>query len=892
MSASTLQIHQLPSGTGTHVETQLVSDLDNEVVDEEEMTTRLIEGYENEVVLDTDDEEMQTTGIVGRTRRIVGVAMDANQRPSSDHFKQINGFKSSPGFSQIGFEEPEELLEAKALHFVDRFLSANKENLPHVDEPLKTVMESSSSVSAGKGLQSLAKRINQVRNHMSGLGNFQWHERNEDVVQHFPQRKEAFSKCAGTRKSSILGILKVDDLGSEKDGGLGREKYEDCCPMEEVTLSTNPNTYLVKHAATEDNMVLSESENMRRSAGQCLEQRDTKSLQQHLANSFIEIDTSAMFDVGIGTQMAAEAMQALCSGTPAYCHLDDAYKGPQDTLEKSSKMAKVKKFSANAVSKARTCASIEVKPGRSKQVKGLPERVSNRHISLGNRISAGKTWKSPPAGCQVRQSKPLSSLRIAGNNPDSSTENTFLKGRRKRKSLHGNLLLVPAGTKCSSLSGATSREAAKNQQGENDVVSSTMRNYLKLERWDHPRGKRTRQSLRCHQNRYRRLCTSSRTGDGERDNDETVNDQGKSTGDIKNCYLKVYTRKRSARSFSNCISSEMNSERSLSKPHSVEPRAVGAPNSVGISKRTVPPVPLNGPPACRFSKVCSMNSLSSGSVRDERENQKKLSSTEKVNLCSESSVPSSHFINKEVPPIATGGERTERLHNKKRTRSSLEKELLRLGICESMPNLPLNSLRKRRDAADVRVSSRLGISIASSCLDATHFITDKFVRTRNMLEAMALGKPVVTHVWLENCGQARSLIDEKDYILRDAKKETEIGFSMPVSLARAKKHPLLLGQRVLITPTVKPDVELISSLVRAVHGQVIGMTRGISDETPPDDLFVLSCEDDYAVCAPLLKKGIAVYSAELLLNGIVIQKLEYKRHQLFQDQNKRNCSRT
>lgn len=75
--------------------------------------------------------------------------------------------------------------------------------------------------------------------------------------------------------------------------------------------------------------------------------------------------------------------------------------------------------------------------------------------------------------------------------------------------------------------------------------------------------------------------------------------------------------------------------------------------------------------------------------------------------------------------------------------------------------------------------------------DATHFVTDKFVRTRNMLEAIALGKPVVTYMWLESCGQASCFIDEKNYILRDLKKEKEIGFIMPVSLARSCQSPLL-----------------------------------------------------------------------------------------------------
>lgn len=90
-----------------------------------------------------------------------------------------------------------------------------------------------------------------------------------------------------------------------------------------------------------------------------------------------------------------------------------------------------------------------------------------------------------------------------------------------------------------------------------------------------------------------------------------------------------------------------------------------------------------------------------------------------------------------------------------------------------------------------QILARFNIPIASSSMEATHFVADKFTRTKNMLEAMALGKIVVTHLWLESCGQANCFIDEKNYILRDMKKEKEIGFSMPASLARARQKPLL-----------------------------------------------------------------------------------------------------
>lgn len=88
--------------------------------------------------------------------------------------------------------------------------------------------------------------------------------------------------------------------------------------------------------------------------------------------------------------------------------------------------------------------------------------------------------------------------------------------------------------------------------------------------------------------------------------------------------------------------------------------------------------------------------------------------------------------------------------------------------------------------------ARLGAHEALSISDATHFVADGFYRTMNMLEAVTRGKLIVTSMWLESCGAAGCFVNDNKYILRDAKKEKEMGFSMPKSLASACKHPLLL----------------------------------------------------------------------------------------------------
>lgn len=235
------------------------------------------------------------------------------------------------------------------------------------------------------------------------------------------------------------------------------------------------------------------------------------------------------------------------------------------------------------------------------------------------------------------------------------------------------------------------------------------------------------------------------------------------------------------------------------------------------------------------------------------------------------------------------------------SKPSVARELLELDPKNALPNRQRKDSRRKDMSScsilfshhlneDVikrqkKILARLGVCEAFAISDATHFVADSFFRTMNMLEAITLGKLVVTSMWLESCGQAGSFVDDKKYILRDAKKEREIGFSMPISLASACKHPLLLGKRVFVTPNVKPSRQVITSLVSASSGQPLErIGRSIRKEKEaPDDLLVISCEEDYESCVPLLEKGGKVFDSELLLNGIVIQKLEYERHRLFSD---------
>jgi len=193
-----------------------------------------------------------------------------------------------------------------------------------------------------------------------------------------------------------------------------------------------------------------------------------------------------------------------------------------------------------------------------------------------------------------------------------------------------------------------------------------------------------------------------------------------------------------------------------------------------------------------------------------------------------------------------------------------------------------HSMDKETIKMQTKILIYFGLQVAATISEATHFVAEKFARTRNMLQAIAMGIPIVTPSWLECCREARCFVDEKAYIMRDMKKEKELGFSMPVSLSRARKKPLLQGRRVLITPNAKPSKELLKSLVVAAHGQPLErITASTMKKKIFEGAFVLSCEQDHSVCMPLIESGLEVFDSELLLNGIVTQKLEFARYRLF-----------
>ncbi|XP_028102436.1 uncharacterized protein LOC114301670 [Camellia sinensis] len=935
------------------VETQLENlDGDTEVLDIpdciEDIATQMADDYEDEVVLDSDDETVHKT--VTGSKISIRNMFDGNKRSetkceSQDGEKDGALLTSECETAKLNYndsQEAGELSQANALGFLDHYLSFNNMNLSEEVSLTKTGWQKSPTALCTKGVQSLARRV--TRRTSFGMSRtFEWDDDQIDdgegnllnnskglLLNGEVPEPRSVTRKPNVQRQRNLGIQCKEKLQGEMMGA----KFSNSC--------------LISLNSKEVGAVAQVSE--MKFVTEMDVQLDAETSGQQLDPGPIGRDVPDIFDVGFDTQMAAEAMEALFYAPPPNSNVDYAHQDTENSVEDSSKGS----FSTRVCSNSGVTARKMKQTNRpSKKLSGkisssfqrntknqkeldpeLPEAkkvkrgksLAENHFNSGNptnakKHSCGSSFKLIELGKEDKAlesdnikevDKKISSISVKhdslgegplqgkcmnfslithrtrrrssiylskekedpinspGQSMSGAMEVGVLKKRRKNDQNADMFRVLKVGGKRCKVGLHVSEEATNikvNQQAQKELDVDPGDIHLKLDVWSYPRGKRKNRNVPCHSKGVTATCLPPTLVEGEKGNEYSIGSHKKTQGNSE----------------TNCFSLDV-----IRKPRS----SVHA-----CQKRTL------------LVKKCDESFL--------RQSSYERSSADVVNCSSVVMVEKMTSIDpdrvkarnakaslpKYPSPVnftEKGDENCKQFCNKSLSRFPLMKELISLGIPGPLPQSASKYLRRRRDMASVRVLfsqnldddtikqqkkilARLGSSIVSWCSDATHFIADGFLRTRNMLEAIALGKPVVTHLWLDSCGQASCFIDEKNYILRDAKKEKEIGFSMPVSLARARQHPLLKDRRVFITPNTKPSKELVTSMVEAVQGRIVDIIQKpeMKNETIPDDLLILSCEQDYAVCTPFLDKGAAIYSSELLLNGIITQKLEFERHRLF-----------
>ncbi|KAG5113633.1 hypothetical protein AAZX31_13G195700 [Glycine max] len=783
------------------------------------------------------------------------------------------------GLSYVESQEPGVLSQDNALDFVDRFLKDNTLEFDQETNSVKKIEEKSKSIPSTKRQHSLAKTVND-RGKSGRTGIYDWDDNREDEGggDIFLRRKEDFFKGEMHRPRSLPGFQKskVCRLNDDKE-----DKKQLSIPNRRKT-AVHSDSKLGMHILKARDNIIPEATMLKRNLANELDEQFNTDCSRGEMEPNANACAPEMLDVGLDTQMAAEAMEALCNVGDIVDHVaNDA-----THVTRSGLMYKVNNSSTGKVGS-----------GSSKERLGQYDK--KRKVDVKSKLqTSGLSKKSTKEVRQWTKDNMMtrskrSKLNAEGNQTSSANENGRVSlspliaqrksaGALKRHQL--DELNNPGGN-----NGEGRGSSVGKRHLQDDVLLFT------------PIARRTRRSL-------------------------AVNPLINVSDDAEMDTLDCPKGRRSLR-IRKLSNDDKRSETLVgsSKP-SAQPEDIGK-HTAGKRKMRTDSV-VKSHVNCQARSSLSLYDGSAISSVDRKQGKISELNSDKAN-------PGDNINNSEVTtldesprerykssdlasatpakcktpandasPVCMGDEYYKQSCNRNLSRSckELHRELQSLRDIRSELLTPSKDSRKRRDMTDVRILyshhldedivkhqkkilARLGVSVASSIADATHFIANQFVRTRNMLEAIAFGKPVVTHLWIESCGQASCFIDERNYILRDVKKEKELGFSMPVSLAHAIQHPLLKGRRVLVTTNTKPSKEIVSNLTRAVQGQVVEKVgRSVfKGDTISDDLLILSCEEDYASCVPFLEKGAMVYSSELLLNGIVTQKLEYQRHRLFAD---------
>ncbi|KMT05981.1 hypothetical protein BVRB_7g164690 isoform A [Beta vulgaris subsp. vulgaris] len=897
------------------------------------------------------DEDVKS--IQRKTREVSIVYTRKKKRCHDSENKEVqileklnDDLNDSGGLSYVGSQEPEDLSDA--LLFVDQYVYGNAIAMPPTPTTAVIMNEISPPVLSAKGVQNMA-RLAKIRNSKVKTGFFEWNGSeggSESVASgnkvdlSFKGNRygQTYVRRSPSVRSLVLkelrspGVLLTETAGTRESSNSKRE----------LNVLTFLDTKLAVYELKKDKM-----------AKQSYEEKDSKEcnkLLDQLANrEAIELEAGAgdqeqedVCDVGTGTQIAAEAIQALSYSVFAdYSEvnsnkcpnrmLDDPLGGNQKNVNSC-----IWSFPKKARSVARGSAgwpkcsrknswhykdnmqASKLKLRRNWVQLASSECMNERSFKDHMKINFAKRRKLHDAkeaevdGFKENIDAPIMAADIPLCN---------LKYRRMRT----NIFPSPGSLKSSSLYNINDHivsnsmdekgaalKARPRRQGRGSIdnmlnVSAQKRNQSKL---FYGKSCKTRKLLGEENKGDRTGNTSLAKMDPIQKGPYTKGKFGCTRSDMLEVsqsgswYLTNYPRDKRT-----CRTRLDNSDGSSHLGNSV-PRAC-------MEERNHYPLTSHLNSESCFSDAtkngASLEQLSESAVNLQLNRKYNIGSVPVADSATHKSNYNMHSLDADCRtstddiPINMYDDHHDQNYKKRRPTSALSRELARLGFRDSMPEFNSEYLRQRKTLADMcvllshnldestrkqqlKILMRLGVPLAYSASYATHFVTDKFARTRNILEFIAQGKPVVTHLWLESCDRAGSYISDTNYILRDLKREKELGFTLPTSLDRARQCPLLKGYRVFITQNAKPGKEILACLVKAVHGQVldVDLDSVSKDDIIMDDMMILSCEEDEAYCRLLLEKGAPVYSSEILLNGIIIQKLEFERHQLFTNHVKRH----
>ncbi|KAK2723357.1 uncharacterized protein LOC136033805 [Artemia franciscana] len=173
---------------------------------------------------------------------------------------------------------------------------------------------------------------------------------------------------------------------------------------------------------------------------------------------------------------------------------------------------------------------------------------------------------------------------------------------------------------------------------------------------------------------------------------------------------------------------------------------------------------------------------------------------------------------------------------------------------------------------DVKAVVDLGGQVIESGSDCTVLVTPHIRRTCKLLCTIARGKPIVNTLWIKESKRSKTLLDLNSFILEDKEMEEKFGFNLKRTLNAAARSPLLTGQTVFVTPSVKPDPSQMKEIIECAGGNYSEFQR-LPRSASPSSTWVISCPEDRHLWPTARRLCIKVVAVEALLSGLLKHKI-------------------
>jgi len=175
--------------------------------------------------------------------------------------------------------------------------------------------------------------------------------------------------------------------------------------------------------------------------------------------------------------------------------------------------------------------------------------------------------------------------------------------------------------------------------------------------------------------------------------------------------------------------------------------------------------------------------------------------------------------------------------------------------------------------------SKLGVTFTTRPSECTHLIAQGVVRTEKFLCALAMRSYILSEKWAIASADAKNLLPEKDFLLKDkvGEEKYNVDLARALRLSKQNKGRLLQGHTFYVTPRVSIDTKLLKNVINAC-GQVTTQAPTLRIiNASPETRHVISCKEDLSIWRPLAAQGINVYTQELVLEGTLRQEMDWDK---------------